>query len=249
MDRNLILWDFDGVIVNSMQECLFSSYNAFLSLEKSTGSPIGLTDIPTNVREHFFRYRKYVRPAGEYYLMHQSLTENEDISTPEAYQRYVKVKKDQIKSFQPLFFQERNSFRKDNVQSWLDLHQVYPHIFSAWEDLQKDFDFMIVSNKDQRSIEMLLDHFHLGGVGEIYGSDFSNNKREIIQYLLETKQLNRAKVIFIDDHPGHLKDVQPLGVKLGYADWGFGSIPTDMDLDATLLSPENMVEKIQEMAR
>jgi len=44
-----------------------------------------------------------------------------------------------------------------------------------------------------------------------------------------------------------LRDVQPLGVKLGFANWGFGTIPNNTDLNATIMSPENLVEKIQEI--
>lgn len=247
MGRKLILWDFDGVIIDSMQECLLTSYNAFLSFGNSEAQSVSLTAIPASVSEHFFKFRKYVRPAGEYYLMHQSLVESEDIATPEAYQRYVKLKKDKISAFQPLFFQQRNSFRQENEQEWLELHQVYPHIFGAWERLQMDYKFIVVSNKDKRSIKMLLDHFHLGPVSEIYGSDFSNNKYEIIQHLIKSKHLSHADVVFVDDHAGHLRDVQPLGVKLGFANWGFGTIPNNTDLNATIMSPENLVEKIQEI--
>ena len=60
--------DFDGVICNSIDECLITSYNAFYNTKINN-----VSEIPDDIQSFFYTYRHYVRPAREYYLLHKAL--------------------------------------------------------------------------------------------------------------------------------------------------------------------------------
>ncbi len=62
--ENLLLWDFDGVVVDSLNECLLTSYNAFVSYkDKGEGLALDIKDVPKIYSEGFFSMRKHVRRA------------------------------------------------------------------------------------------------------------------------------------------------------------------------------------------
>ena len=66
----ILALDFDGVICNSIDECLITSYNAFYKMEINN-----ISDIPDDIKSFFYTYRYYVRPAREYYLIHKAFHE------------------------------------------------------------------------------------------------------------------------------------------------------------------------------
>jgi phosphoglycolate phosphatase-like HAD superfamily hydrolase len=241
-----ILWDFDGVLVNSMEECLVNSYNAYIQYEGESLIDRPIFKVPAVNRAHFLNYRKFVRPAGEYYLLHKSLDEKADIHKFQGFEAYAHLNEGDVRSFQKIFFEKREEIRSNNLDQWLNLHHLYLHIADAWRALKQDFSFLIVSNKDRKSIELLLDHFGLRSmVDEIFGSDFSNDKRLIIQHIIDTKNISPGNILFIDDHFGHLADVKELGIHLGFANWGFGSNVPEVHFEHTILTPGNLVKKIK----
>src|SRR3989304_782079 len=92
---NLLLWDFDGVIVDSIDECLLTSYNAYLQYQRiSNGFIEKLEDIPKYNREEFYRTRKYVRPAGEFFVLYRAISDNIKI---ESYVIFRKLLEDNSK--------------------------------------------------------------------------------------------------------------------------------------------------------
>ena len=249
MSKKILLWDFDGVIANSLDECLITSYNAFVIQENLQLKPVrSVREVPVVYRDHFFRYRKYVRPAGEYYLLHKSLTLGQSISDYQSFKKLRSVFADKIQPFQQLFFAERNKFRAENENAWLLKHQVYPHVTKAWDSLNHYYDFMIVSNKDQRSISLLLNYFGLKiDNNHIFGADFSSNKHEIIVHILAENRFDPNDVTFIDDQYNHLTDLRDLGINLCYVCWGYGDAPNKFDPLIIQLTVENMQSKLKVM--
>ena len=87
MNRAL-LWDFDGVICDSLDECLLTSYNAFLRNKKRKRGLIrNLDDIPESIRDFYYRTRQYVRRPGEYLIIYEGLEAEERLND------YVQFKK------------------------------------------------------------------------------------------------------------------------------------------------------------
>ena len=69
--KKLILWDFDGVIADSIDECLITSYNAYINDAKNNNNFIrNVSDVPLERQAFFYKNRKYVRPPGEYFIIH-----------------------------------------------------------------------------------------------------------------------------------------------------------------------------------
>lgn len=225
--KNLLLWDFDGVIIDSIDECLLTSYNAFLKYQNLSGEFIWvLNDILISYRKEFYRTRKYVRLAGEYYILHKAITNNISIDSYSTFKKLLRDNAEAVADFQNLFFSIRNKFRSNFPQYWLELHRPYPEIISQWYNLKKYFDFYIVSNKDSKSISLILGNIGLSiRKNNMLGADFSSSKRKIIEHILSTTNITANRVFFIDDNYQHLLDLSDMGIKLFFACWGYGEIP------------------------
>ena len=54
----IYILDFDGVICDSIDECMLTTYNSFNDTNK-----INISDVPSHFRKYFYEYRYHVRPA------------------------------------------------------------------------------------------------------------------------------------------------------------------------------------------
>lgn len=224
--NNLLLWDFDGVIIDSVDECLITSYNAYLQYIGAWNHLIcKLDDIPMHHREDFYKTRKYVRPAGEYYILHKAIFDGLKIDTYVEFKALLEANYDAVFNFQDIFFSVRDAFRNSFQQSWFKLHRPYPGMCEKWQELGKYFDFYIVSNKDIKSISLILNHFNLPIQQEkIFSADMCLTKKRIIKNILKVTQNDVERMFFVDDNYQHLLDVRNVGIKLFYATWGYGEI-------------------------
>ncbi len=239
-----IFWDFDGVIVDSIDECLITSYNTFLKVKKRYSRFIyKLGDIPTEFKDEFYNKRKYVRPAGEYFVIFNALLEDKKIDSYSDFSRLLKKYAGQVRSFQRKFYAMRRYFMKEYPRAWLALHKTYPGFKQKWGRLSKRFVFYIVSNKDKHSILAILRHLGLPlNRNKIFGVEFSLKKPSIISHILEKTGLATGDVFFIDDNYHHLLDLSDKTLNLFFAAWGYGEMPAKMKKDIYPLELKNFDE-------
>ncbi len=67
----ILCLDFDGVLCDSIDECLLTSYNAYF--EKYFDK---IEKINQKFKNYFYEYRYFVRPAGEYLIIYKAFEEN-----------------------------------------------------------------------------------------------------------------------------------------------------------------------------
>jgi phosphoglycolate phosphatase-like HAD superfamily hydrolase len=229
--KKLLLLDFDGVIVNSIDECLLTSYNAFQQFE-NTGVSLtnDLSNIPLLNQKYFISNRSFVKPAAEYYLLHSAFKKNIEIINIESYNDLLMFHKDKLLDYQDVFFNERNRLRLINKKKWLRLHSVYNNLEEGWGTLSQIFNIFIVSNKDKNSIILLMDYFKLPiNENRIFGAENGNDKSIIIEDIISKTSINPEYIYFIDDIIDNLKSVKYLNIKLYHAMWGYGNTEENND--------------------
>ena len=246
MPNKLLLLDFDGVIVNSIDECLLISYNAFQQFE-NTGVPLtdDLSNIALSYQRYFNSNRSFVRPAAEYYLLHQAYKENIEIIDNKSYKELLILHKDKLLFYQKVFFNERNRLRLVNKKKWLRLHSVYNNLAEYWNILSRIYDIFIVSNKDKVSIILLMNHFDLPiKDNQIFGVEFGTDKSIIIENIIRSTSTKLENVYFIDDNLDNLKSVKDLNIKLYHAMWGYGDTQENDDSNIEKIYPEDILQRL-----
>ena len=216
MSNDIIyVFDFDGVICNSIDECLLTSYNTFYNAEL-----ININDVPYQFKLYFYKYRYHVRPAKEYLLICKAYLKNKDLSYP----IFVEMRKSyekEMKIFEDGFFNKRK-FLKKNIDIWLSYHKIYEHANQIISSLSNKF--FILTTKDRNSVEMLANHFGFSNkVENIISKEISTNKSVLFTYFFEQYHSlsNGNQVIFVDDNEFHLADVKHFPLELFFAKWGY----------------------------
>lgn len=215
---NTVIFDFDGVLCDSIEECMVVSFNAYrknLHID---------TNIITNpLREYFYKYRYLVRPAGEYFIIWESYYKNKDFKI-RSYNDMLSDCSSQVSLFQDSFFEYREMLKKD-YDLWIALHKPYPNILQFIN--RNNGKIFILTNKDRDSVERISTaHGYRDKIVEIYSKDISSDKYILIKQLVEDHQyINETdQIYYVDDNISNLRDVSRVNIPhLSYllAQWGY----------------------------
>jgi phosphoglycolate phosphatase-like HAD superfamily hydrolase len=213
----MLALDFDGVICNSINECLLTSFNAYFDRKESN-----ITDIPQDLQEYFSMNRFYVRPAREYLLLFKGFEAKIDNMTHSSFEGLKNLHAREMVPFGEKFFRERERSQIKDPKHWLSLHDIYDHVYEYLRNY--DSSIFIVTTKDRDSVKKILDSYDLlGVVKDIYSKEISENKNELFKSLVSDYQelIRRSSINFVDDNEWHLADVNSSSINLYFANWGY----------------------------
>jgi len=226
MARVLLALDFDGVICDSVDECLVSTVNAADCPEggELVSHP---RQIDARLVNGFRRWRHLVRPAEEYGALLDWLRERPDAHpTPASFARHVRGRGPGLYAFGARFFAARRSLYEARPRDWFALHRRYPEATEGWNTLHERADIHIVTTKDRDSVRRFVAAWNLDVPADhLWTRETFGDKSEAIHCLATTAGTTARDVIFVDDHPGHLADVATTGARCFWASWGYWPRP------------------------
>lgn len=238
----LLCLDFDGVICNSVNECMLITFNAYFGTRHAL-----LDTLPTAYCEIFRRHRYLVRDPGEYYLL-ANMYQHGEYADSSSFGKLLHREASACEAFKPKFFSARRTLRSGQPQAWLALHPPY---IEAVEFLKRnDVPVCIVTTKDEESVKLLLREYGvLHRVRHVYGQESLarlGGKADAIRDACRQAGVNTAEARYLDDHLQHLADVRPTGVDLWYATWGYTDPEASRIPDYIRPVP---LDRIQELAQ
>ena len=221
----MLIFDFDGVLINSLDEIVLTAYNA------ATGSLMtALEEVPSGLVRMFKNNRFHVQPIGDAVaLMHRCLTEwqkdSHIILTRDEFQAMIRNSDVALTDRTSLIYDTRKRFMDRDIKRWLALHQPYRPL---WDELSQrpNCPFVILTNKNHDATVRLCRHFGLNiDAGDIYSGD--NGVTKIENMLQIQERFGRRQFLFIDDS---IKNLQELDLhfnrdktllSLALAAWGY----------------------------
>jgi phosphoglycolate phosphatase-like HAD superfamily hydrolase len=216
--KTVYCFDFDGVLCDSMDESLVTSYSAYFGVEAKD-----VSQIDPALRDFFYRHRFLVRPAEEYYVLYHAFENGETVVGKDRFLQLKTTLVPSLKEYAGRFYAYRENLRKD-IDPWLDLHNFYPQCIDFLE--KRKAGFFIVSNKDRDSIVLLARrHGYLDRIIDIYSREMAIDKRVLLVKLFRDKGLDPLshRIVFVDDHEGTLSELKDLSLDLYQAAWGYTS--------------------------
>lgn len=215
--------DFDGVLFDSVPECLRLSYAVFCSLEEGgvagPDSALSLAPSPRD-RNRFLERRGLVRPAGHYYLLWKWLRAfPERRLTAEAFEALEHEYPAAVRAFEERFFAWRMVLREAAPDRWLELNQPFPGVVEHWSRI-RHLPRFIVTTKDSASVTFLLAAHRLEINGLFAKGDFAL-KTEALRTIVRDGRFEPDRVLFVDDNASHLRDGLAAGVTARWAAWGY----------------------------
>ena len=221
----MLIFDFDGVLINSLDEIVLTAYNA------ATDSLVtSLTEVPPDLALMFKNNRFHVQAIGDAIsLMHWCLIDwpkdPQKILTREEYRTIARSSDIALTDRTNLIYAARKRFIDKDIQRWLALHQTYQPL---WDELirRKNCPFVILTNKNHDATWRLCRHFGLTiDAGDIYSGD--NGVTKIENMLQIQERFGRQQFMFIDDSVKNLQELDlhfnrdKKVLSLALAAWGY----------------------------
>ena len=217
-----VVFDFDGVVCDSTNECMVTAWNAWERWNKRGGFRRTLNEFSQAEIDIFRPLRPYVRGAGEFYILMSVIhSADQSISNQKDYDELQLRWQDQLKPFKNIFFIERKRLRKENINSWIELHEVYADVIAVMQDLHKHGRLLIATLKDGESVRLILKNNGIDlAPEEILDQSQISSKLEALDYFVDGKEINKEDLCFIDDNLTHLTEPKNNGYQVFLSSWG-----------------------------
>lgn len=219
--KKIVVFDFDGVICNSTEECMITGYNAWLKYNKKNNFIRSSEEVPSDLAQYFRPLRSLVRTAGQYFLIFNSY-KNGQINTEADFNDYCRKCEDEISEYEKLFFQSRDILRDQDVTYWLNLLYSYEDFSENMKKVIIKTDVYIVTGKDKDSVRTFLLHAGIDfQASRIYDKDAAHNKVGALKEIAQRENRALAEIVFLDDNINHLLEPKEAGCLVYLAGWGY----------------------------
>lgn len=216
--------DFDGVIADSINECLVVGHNAFVEHLKSGHKIKNLNELHKKEIDEFKRLRNFIRSGEDYVFIQLALHDHEKIEHQVDFDRFSEQNKHLTRKFFDLFYMERDSFSTQQSQLWVELNPLYPGIrelLSFYEP--KENLFIITTKKIEFVHKILLANGIPLKATHCYHAHGQKTKLEIILDLLNKYNNSPDHFHFVDDQVDTLIKVKQAGIRCHLARWGYNN--------------------------
>ncbi len=231
------IFDFDGVLVDSVPEVIGTTYAA---LQPDAGSP---ATVPDSFAMLFSKNRWLVQPAGDLLVLGRWCLDNlqapEALLSRETWLSLLAAAPDTESSRRALFFATRAKRIPQDRLGWLALHKTYEPLWSTLTRLirAKAAEVLILTNKNRAAVTELASHFGLPLQEHwIFSGDGGVSKQQNLNRIFQEYPWAQHTT-FIDDSIYNLQEIQklslPHGFKLALASWGYLGAP-DRELSKKL---------------
>ncbi len=207
--------DFDGVICDSVDECLAASFYAAYEMQ-GLASPAGGT---ASRRERFARMRVFIRSGEDYLLIHRLIDRGIEVVDQAGFDEEIRrAGRKQMARFHELFYRGREALMERDRDAWLAMNRIYPQARAVLEAAAGRALF-ILSTKRPQYIHEILGHAGLPLPPRQVLYSAEHPKLPLVERLRAEGGFARAA--FVDDQVQHLLgNPYPL-VSVHLASWGY----------------------------
>jgi phosphoglycolate phosphatase-like HAD superfamily hydrolase len=221
---NYLALDFDGVIANSIGECLIVGHNAFVEFSGKGQKKSLLEEIKKEQITQFKKMRNYIRSGEDYVYIFFAMKENEAINNQEDFDTFTTKHKNLRSEFFTTFYKERDILLSEKKELWLKLNPLYPGMKEFLiQYTHKDQLLIITTKKLAYAAQILSANGISFQENNMFHSNKEKNKRMIIAELLDQHQIPAGHFHFIDDQVDTLLKVHDLGINCYLAEWGYNN--------------------------
>jgi FMN phosphatase YigB (HAD superfamily) len=222
--HNLLALDFDGVIADSIDECLVTAYNAFTHGTDAYVPRMGLSGFSKGEILEFRNLRPLIRRGEDYVFIMLAMSEKKRFLSQQEFDDFLESNEFRREEYRLLFYSERESIQTQNTEQWLKLNTLYPGMAAFLKSADADKLF-IVTTKDLGSVQLILEH---NGIklrsDHMFQADKALRKPAILNDILSKTDAATEQIHFIDDHVDTVIEVKINSPAHVYcAAWGYNT--------------------------
>jgi FMN phosphatase YigB (HAD superfamily) len=201
----MLIFDFDGVLIDSLDEVALTAYNA-----ATAGLFTSPAEIPAAPVALFKQNRFHIQQIGEAITLMTWCIEHQQFDSPgilskDEYRTVAASDTGSLNARTNLIYQTRKRFIDRDENRWLSLHQPYQPL---WTELIQRHDRagVILTNKNHDATLRLCRHFGLDiDTNDIYSGDRGVSK--VVNMRKIQNRFGLESVSFIDDSVKNLMDL------------------------------------------
>ena len=221
----MLIFDFDGVLINSLDEVTLTAYNAVTGKEVTS-----LADLPLALVGLFQHNRFHVQAIGDAILLMNWCLNNYrnksgQILNPHEYEALISDATVSTTDRTLRIYETRSQFIASDPECWLALHRPYQPLWGHLLQRRK-YPFVILTNKNRDATLRLCRHFGLNiHAVDVYSGDHGASKVENMREI--QKRFAGQPSGFIDDSVKNLREldnslnVENEMIRLLFASWGY----------------------------
>jgi len=221
-EKDILALDFDGVIVNSIEECLVVGHN---SLRKHLGQSGLIKRLNELEKEQVLasrRMRNFIRHSEDYVFIFYALLKGASIRNQSEFDSFLKQHAGLKDTFHENFYRERSRLLETERQRWLELNPLYPGMGDFIRTYHYPERLVIITTKKAEFVAVTL---AAAGIefptGNLFSADQGLSKTVLISEILKGWSVQPLELHFVDDQVDTLIKAKPLGVNLYLARWGY----------------------------
>ena len=217
MAKRFLFLDFDGVICNSVLECLYSATIAYFSKYLKDQ----ITSLPLSFKEIFMRYRPFIRTGEDYVVLVELVAKGVEIHSQEDFDSELQSNPaERLSLFRDLFYQTRRELIAHDFPYWMRLNPLYSGVKEPLLEVSQDSSVYILSTKVSDLIHKILLYHGIDWPEDRILYSHTISKKDIIGAVLESKGVPEATLL--DDQLDHLRvAMEDNRVSSFLAGWGY----------------------------
>ncbi len=230
-ERNApLVLDFEGVICDSLKECMLVVWNGAYGKPVDDFSEQGLGALPPSFVERFAQYRPFAQHLGHFLLV--LLEDLPRIETQEAFEViYQSLSSRRRETFIRAVSWYRRQVREQHPEIWLKMQRCYRGIIPFLA--RRIGPTYVVTARDQVSVLLLLESKGLIMAPEqVFGEQ--SPKLAALAAIARREQVEPSALIFVDDHPANVLIARQAGYQAYLALWGHPTPPKRKGLAPSL---------------
>ena len=200
--------DFDGVVSDSIKECLATAFNAF---SRQQGDSVFRTDISQFSSEEiqtFERTRSFIRRGEDYVYLLKAAADEVTIKSQNDFDAFTSSHESLRSVYRELFYAQRQRLQTEYLEEWLALNPLYPNLETFLQRIHDPACIFIVTTKDLVSVKLILNAHGIElGPDQLFQATKHYRKPQILNHILEMNQIGSNQIIFIDDHADTILEV------------------------------------------
>ncbi|RZI84939.1 MAG: hypothetical protein EOP38_07045 [Rubrivivax sp.] len=215
--KKILALDFDGLLVDGLNECVLVSWNGHHGESLDHFSDEGLARIPSTFIEKFKNHRSFAKHLGHFFMPFQSHLGL--FKTQAAFDAaYAALDPRKVERFITDVTNYRGDVRQRFRARWLAYHQFYPGLAHMLRTSTSPL--CIVTAKDADSVQELLRYADVQlPDAHVYGE--CREKLTALSTVGDYFQVPRHNVCFFDDNVLNARDAHLAGFRSHWAVWGY----------------------------
>lgn len=220
---DILALDFDGVIVDSIKECLVSGYNAYANIGHQDNIE-RYDELDPHWVTQARSMRNFIRNGEDYVYIAHALANNISVKSQQDFDDLLHEYAALRQTFFAALVDQRIAFSDSRPDLWAALNPLYEGMRQFIVNYANKQNLYIITTKKLLFVHKILVAGKIQLIEEnIFTTSADKSKKEIIEHILNERFIRPEHFYFVDDQVDTLIKVQPTGVFCLLATWGYNN--------------------------